>query len=92
MLIGLLGNLIPRPTVKVVRLSELPEGGDIAEWLTEQRHITLSNPGQNEVAYRAHAEIYQAIASRDPAKSEQVMRAHLDQVSDMYWRSVGGAS
>ena len=63
-----------------------------AEWLTEQRHITLSNPGQNQVAYRAHAEIYQAIASRDPDKSEEVMRAHLDQVSDMYWRSVGGSS
>lgn len=64
----------------------------IAEWLTEQRHITLSNPGQNQVAYRAHAEIYQAIASRDPDKSELVMRAHLDQVSDMYWRSVGSNS
>jgi GntR family transcriptional regulator, sialic acid-inducible nan operon repressor len=61
----------------------------IAAWLIEQRRITLSYPGQNEVAYRAHAEIYEAIASRNPDKSEQVMRSHLDQVSDMYWRAVG---
>jgi DNA-binding FadR family transcriptional regulator len=61
----------------------------IAEWLFEQRRITLSYPGQNEVAYRAHAEIYEAIASRDSDRSEQVIRSHLDQVSDMYWRAVG---
>jgi GntR family transcriptional regulator, sialic acid-inducible nan operon repressor len=64
----------------------------IAAWLIEQRRITLSYPGQNEVAYRAHAEIYQAIASRDPNRSEQVMRSHLDQVSDMYWRTVDSNS
>ncbi len=64
----------------------------IAAWLIEQRRITLSYPGQNEVAYRAHAEIYQAIASRDADKSEQVMRSHLGQVSDMYWRTVDSNS
>ncbi|HEY2891458.1 MAG TPA: transcriptional regulator NanR [Dongiaceae bacterium] len=64
----------------------------IAAWLIEQRRITLSYPGQNEVAYRAHAEIYQSIASRDPNRSEQVMRSHLDQVSDMYWRTVDSNS
>ncbi len=61
----------------------------IAEWLIEQRSITLGYPGQNEVAYRAHAEIYQAIAARDVDRSERVIRAHLDQVSDMYWRIAG---
>jgi GntR family transcriptional regulator, sialic acid-inducible nan operon repressor len=64
----------------------------IAEWLIEQRRITLSYPGQNEVAYRAHAEIYEAIAARDPDRSERVIRSHLDQVSDMYWRAVGAGS
>ncbi len=64
----------------------------IAEWLIEQRRITLSYPGQNEVAYRAHAEIYEAIAARDPDLSERVIRSHLDQVSDMYWRAVGANS
>jgi GntR family transcriptional regulator, sialic acid-inducible nan operon repressor len=64
----------------------------IAEWLIEQRRITLGYPGQNEVAYRAHAEIYEAIAARDPDRSERVVRAHLDQVCDMYWRVVGTAT
>jgi GntR family transcriptional regulator, sialic acid-inducible nan operon repressor len=64
----------------------------IAEWLIEQRRITLSYPGQNEVAYRAHADIYEAIAARDPDRSERVIRSHLDQVSDMYWRAVGSGS
>ncbi len=61
----------------------------IAEWLIEQRSISLGYPGQNEVAFRAHAEIYQAIAARDVDRSERVIRAHLDQVSDMYWRIAG---
>jgi len=28
--------------------------------------MTLTYPGQNEIAYRAHAAITEAIASRDP--------------------------
>jgi DNA-binding FadR family transcriptional regulator len=63
----------------------------IAEWLIGQRNITLGYPGQNEVAYRAHAKIYEAIAARDADRSERVIRAHLDQVSDMYWRIAGKA-
>ena len=38
----------------------------IVEWLVDQRHVTLSYPGQNKVAYKAHAAIYEAIADRDP--------------------------
>ena len=38
----------------------------IAEWLVEQRHVTLTYPGANEVAYEFHRQIYEAIASRDP--------------------------
>ena len=37
----------------------------IVEWLVDQRHVTLSYPGQNKVAYKAHAAIYEAIADRD---------------------------
>ena len=62
----------------------------IAEWLTEQRTITLS--GRNAVAlqaYQAHAAIYEAIAARDPERSERVLRAHLDQVAALYWGVVG---
>lgn len=64
--------------------------GAIAEWLMEQRTITLTYPGQNEVAYRAHEAIYEAIAARDPDRSERVIREHLDQVAGLYWEVVGG--
>jgi len=60
----------------------------IAEWLVEQRHVTLAYPGQNKIAYRAHKAIYEAIAGREPDRAERVMRAHLDQVSSAYWRAV----
>lgn len=64
----------------------------IAEWLTEQRTITLSYRGRHDVAneaYEAHAAIYEAIAARDPDRSERVLRAHLDQVAALYWGVVG---
>jgi GntR family transcriptional repressor for pyruvate dehydrogenase complex len=61
----------------------------IAEWLMEQRTITLTYPGQNEIAYRAHLAITEAIAARDPDRSERVIRAHLDQVAGLYWQVVG---
>jgi GntR family transcriptional regulator, sialic acid-inducible nan operon repressor len=61
----------------------------IAEWLMEQRTMTLTYPGQNEIAYRAHLAITEAIAARDPDRSERVIRAHLDQVASLYWQVVG---
>jgi GntR family transcriptional repressor for pyruvate dehydrogenase complex len=61
----------------------------IAEWLMEQRTITLTYPGQNEIAYRAHAAISEAIAARDPDRSERLIRSHLDQVASLYWQVVG---
>jgi len=61
----------------------------IAEWLMEQRTITLTYPGQNEIAYRAHAAITDAILARDPDRAERVMLAHLDQVAGLYWKAVG---
>lgn len=64
----------------------------IAEWLVEQRHVTLAYPGANETAYDFHAQIYEAIAARDPDRAEQVLRAHLDDVADLYWRMKGGES
>lgn len=62
----------------------------MAEWLTEQRSITLTYPGQNRVAYEAHEQIYRAIAARDPDRAERVIRSHLDQVSDLYWTVLEG--
>jgi GntR family transcriptional repressor for pyruvate dehydrogenase complex len=66
----------------------------IAEWLVEQRHVTLAYPGQNKIAYRAHKTIYEAIAAHDPDRAERVIKAHLNQVSNAYWRAMeenGGA-
>jgi DNA-binding FadR family transcriptional regulator len=64
----------------------------IVEWLVEQRHVTLTYPGQNETAYDYHAKIYEAIAARDPDRAEGVIRAHLEQVAGLYWRVKGGGA
>jgi DNA-binding FadR family transcriptional regulator len=58
----------------------------IVEWLVDQRHVTLSYPGQNKIAYRAHAAIFEAIANRDPDAAATEMRAHLEQVALLYWQ------
>ncbi|MGQ0485629.1 MAG: transcriptional regulator NanR [Hyphomicrobiales bacterium] len=58
----------------------------IIEWLMEQRHITLSYPGQNRIAYDAHAAIFEAIAARDGERAAMVMREHLEQVARLYWQ------
>jgi GntR family transcriptional repressor for pyruvate dehydrogenase complex len=56
-------------------------------WLTEQRRITLQyHPNQKLVAYHAHEKIYQAIAARDPDLAERVIREHLDNVAQTYWK------
>jgi GntR family transcriptional repressor for pyruvate dehydrogenase complex len=59
----------------------------IAAWLVEQRHVTLAYPGQNQIAFRAHKTIYEAIAAKDPDRAERVIKAHLNQVSNAYWRA-----
>jgi DNA-binding FadR family transcriptional regulator len=64
----------------------------IIEWLVEQRQVTLSIPGQNRIAYEAHADIYRAIEARDPDEAERQMRTHLAQVAGLYARVTGGSS
>ena len=64
----------------------------IAEWLVQQRHVTLTYyPRQNQLAYRAHKAIHDAIVARDPDRAERVMRAHLNQVSSAYWEATADA-
>ncbi len=58
----------------------------IIDWLVDQRRVSLSFPGQNRVAYEAHAAICAAIATRDEAGAAAAMRAHLEQVMDLYWK------
>jgi GntR family transcriptional repressor for pyruvate dehydrogenase complex len=58
----------------------------IVEWLVDQRHVTLSYPGQNKVAYKAHAAIFEAIADHDGDAAAAEMQAHLEQVAALYWK------
>lgn len=59
-------------------------------WLTQQRTISLLQPGALKAAYRFHARIFEAIARRDPDAAEEAMRAHLASVERYYWRSARG--
>lgn len=61
----------------------------IFEWLLDQRHISLSHPGQNHIAYEAHRAIFEAVAAHDPDRAEKVMREHLKQVANVYWQVRG---
>jgi GntR family transcriptional repressor for pyruvate dehydrogenase complex len=64
----------------------------IAEWLVEQRHVTLTYPGNNKIAFRAHKAIYEAIAAGDADRAERMVRSHLGHVSTAYWRAVDDAA
>jgi GntR family transcriptional repressor for pyruvate dehydrogenase complex len=63
----------------------------IAEWLVQQRHITLNwrgRKGTAERAYAAHKAIYEAIAARDPDRAERAMRDHLAHVASVFWEAM----
>jgi DNA-binding FadR family transcriptional regulator len=64
----------------------------IIGWLREQRAVTLSIPGQNRIAYEAHAAICEAIAERDPDTAERRMKDHLEQVARMYMQAKTGVT
>jgi GntR family transcriptional regulator, sialic acid-inducible nan operon repressor len=58
----------------------------MVDWLTDQRDVTLQVVGQVQIAYRAHARIFKAVASRDPDMAERAMVAHLEQLYRVYER------
>lgn len=58
----------------------------LSEWLKEQRVVTLDAPHQEKIAYKAHVEIHEAIAARDPDRAEAAMAAHLRQLEETFWR------
>ncbi|MGE0004646.1 MAG: transcriptional regulator NanR [Parvibaculaceae bacterium] len=63
----------------------------IAEWLVQQRHITLNwrgRKGTAEQAYEAHRAIFEAVAARDPERAEQAMRDHLAHVASVFWEAM----
>lgn len=59
----------------------------LVEWLTEQRTTALQSPDEDRIAYAAHEAIFKAIAKHDPDRAERAMKAHLAQVSEVYWRA-----
>lgn len=58
----------------------------IIDWLRDQRRVSLSYPGQNRVAYGAHAAIFEAIERHDELAAASAMRRHLEQVAELYWK------
>jgi GntR family transcriptional repressor for pyruvate dehydrogenase complex len=56
-------------------------------WLTEQRSATLRLPGAEQHAAASHRLIYEAVAAGDATAAEVRMRAHLNEVSQLYWRA-----
>jgi len=62
----------------------------MASWLLEQRQTSIRAKGADRAAYRAHARIFKAIASRDADAAESAMRAHLAQVEKFYWEVKSG--
>ncbi len=57
----------------------------VVDWLMEQRSTALQGADVSKRAYEAHAAIYEAIAAGDPAKAEDAMQAHLEDIVDVYW-------
>lgn len=56
-------------------------------WLTEQRHVTLREPGAEAQAAASHRRIFEAVAARDPDRAAREMQAHLRDVARFYWRT-----
>ncbi|WP_171181349.1 FCD domain-containing protein [Ruegeria sp. HKCCD8929] len=49
----------------------------ILRWLIENRRVTLSAPGSDKTAFRAHQEIFKGISTRNPDLAEESMKKHL---------------
>jgi DNA-binding FadR family transcriptional regulator len=68
----------------------------MSDWLRSQRVVTLDEPNQEEIAFKAHVAILDAIAAGNADEAEKAMGEHLDQLSHAYWRHresyVGSAS
>jgi len=58
----------------------------LADWLVEQRTISVRARGSDKAAYRAHKRIYECVAEHDVDGAEAAMRAHLAQVEKFYWQ------
>jgi len=61
----------------------------VVGWLTGQRTRALMAQDYDKVAYDFHERICNAVAMRDAAAAEAIMRAHLENVASQFWRSYG---
>jgi DNA-binding FadR family transcriptional regulator len=59
-------------------------------WLTQQRSVSLMQPGAMRSAYRFHESIFEAVEARDADAAEARMAAHLRSVERFYWRTATG--
>lgn len=59
----------------------------LSDWLAEQRRLGLTVQNSDELAFRGHQEILDAIGARDPQAAEKAMAKHLLNVSAHYIRA-----
>jgi GntR family transcriptional repressor for pyruvate dehydrogenase complex len=64
----------------------------VEQWLQDVRDMSLRNEGQMDIAYAAHASIFNAIEARSPDLAAQEMRSHLHQVGNIYPRNPNAKS
>jgi DNA-binding FadR family transcriptional regulator len=61
----------------------------IADWLVEQRTISIRARGSDRAAFRAHKRICECVAAHDVDGAEEAMRHHLAEVEEFYWQVRG---
>lgn len=59
----------------------------LAQWLLEQRMVTLRTPNQGRIALAAHERILAALAAHDADAAEEAMSEHLAQVQSLFQAS-----
>lgn len=62
----------------------------LSVWLMDQRHVVIGSPVRDasQLAYDAHEQIYDAIASHDVEGAEQAMAAHLRDIAAIYRQAI----
>lgn len=60
----------------------------LADWLFDQRRVTIRNGALQTENYRQHRDIFDAIAARDPVRAYETMDAHIQEVGRKYWMSL----
>jgi len=59
----------------------------LIQWLSHQRSIVLRYPNIELISYELHEGLFKSIAARDPERAEVALRASLENVDAVYWRT-----